>query len=543
MDSLSELVQSHAVRSPDSRALMFLEAGERVGTDINYKDLDAAARVVSAELIAATAVGDRVLLVHQPGVRFIIDFLGCLYAGVVPVPVYPPIGHREINTATLVAALTEPVVLLTDLGQLVAEIAPDAGRLEVVDTAAPSGEAYRPVGADDLALIQFTSGSTGRPRGVMISHRNMMANQVHIDSTFRQNCGSVVVSWLPLYHDMGLLGSAVHALYLGAQCIFMSPLSFLQRPMRWLSAISKYGGTVSAAPNFAFDLCCRRSSEEEIRKLDLSRWEVAVCGGEPVRAATIDNFSRRFQPVGFRRSVFSPSYGLAEATLLVSGVPRGEPPTVRASTDPEASANPVVSCGPTANSVLIVGPDGTVVGAGSSGEIWVHHESVASGYWRDPEATRQTFDARLKGETTTYLRTGDLGFLQDNELFVTGRLNDLLVIRGRNYYPSDLEDTIEHACSSVRTGCVAVVQVDDDIVVVAEQRASTSVTGARGIIAGSLARQHGVRMADLLLLQPGTIPKTSSGKLRRNACRELYSASRSMAAVDHRTGLEGENSI
>ena len=521
---LPETLQAHAAERPDARALVFLDDGERVATDLTYAELDAEARIVARALIGATEPGDRVLLIHQPGARFIIDFLGCHYADVVPVPIYPPIGHREIATGQRIAELTAPRAVLTDLGELCADIAPDVPRIDSQVSMPDCAPDRRDSGPDHLALIQYTSGSTGDPKGVMVTHANLAANHALTHTRYRQPEEHVViVSWLPLYHDMGLIGCSLYSLYTGGTAVLMSPLAFLQRPIRWLRAIETFQAHGTAAPNFAFELSVRRVSPDEVATLDLSCLRTALCGAEPIRWNTLERFAEHFGAAGISMDNFSPAYGLAEATLLVTGTQTGT--AARACRVPHNEDHQyesyAVSNG-VAENVVIVNGDATPAPDDEIGEIWVHGDSVAAGYWGDEERTEETFGARIPGSEKRYLRTGDLGFVNHGELFVVGRLKDLLIVGGRNHYPSDLEQTVEQSSSDVRKGCVAVFQIDEDVVVAAETRNDVDIDELRRTVTLAVARDHGVQVADVHAMSAGSIPKTSSGKIRRSDTRHLY---------------------
>ena len=535
-DFLPDHVHAHACVRPAHRALVFLDEGESIGAQFTYGELDLEVRRVAALIRERAGRQSCVLLVHSPGYRFAIDFLACLYAGAIPVPVYPgrrrdrlSAGSREVQHADKVAAATAPRLLLSDLGDTLGNIAPGVHRLD--STAVPIGTAVSPLEGPvktkgtDIALVQFTSGSTGDPRGAVVTHSNILDNQRRIHRAFRQDGEAVVVSWLPLYHDMGLIGSLLHSLYLGATCFLMSPVAFMQRPLRWLRAMSDFKGTITAAPNFAYELAAQRAVPADVETLDLSGWQVAVCGGEPVRVSTIDRFTEVFAPAGFDRSAFSPAYGLAEATLLVSAVEKGVVPSLV--TCPQGDhghgIREFVSNGQADEGVVIVSHQGERLAAGEVGEIWVRQGSVAQGYWGKPPGQNEVFGRHLADGEGAYLNTGDLGFTQAGDLYVTGRSKDLLIVRGRNLWPQDIEFTVEQASKDVRPGCVAAVQVDDDLVVIAEVRGSAHVEVAAAMTA-AVSAEHGVHLTAVKLLGPGSIPKTSSGKIRRRACRELYLA-------------------
>jgi len=395
-----------------------------------------------------------------------------------------------------------------------------------------------------LAFLQYTSGSTADPKGVMVSHQSLLHNQAMIRKAFRQTEDSVIVGWLPLYHDMGLIGNVLQSLFVGARCILMSPMAFLQRPSRWLGAISRYRATTSGGPNFAYDLCVRKTSVEQRELLNLSSWTTAFNGAEPVRARTLELFAATFEGCGFRREAFHPCYGLAEATLLVSSAPSASVLAVKRFTadslhrdlaiealDGE-SAMALVGCGKALpdEQIVIVNPDSlTRCEPGRTGEIWVRSASVADGYWNRPEETKQTFEAYIAdtGEGP-FLRTGDLGFIHDGELFITGRLKDLIIIRGLNHYPQDIELAVETSDIALRPGCGAAFSIDvagEERLVIAQEAGARRLADSEGLLSTireAVALQREVQPYAIVLLKPGSIPKTSSGKVQRHACRAKY---------------------
>jgi acyl-CoA synthetase (AMP-forming)/AMP-acid ligase II len=403
---------------------------------------------------------------------------------------------------------------------------------------------WRPpsIAADWLAMLQYTSGSTAVPRGVMISHANLMHNEELIHAAMEHSGPGVGVCWLPPYHDMGLIGGILQSLYHPAPCYLMSPLSFLQHPFRWLAAISRYRADTSGGPGFAFDLCVERTTSEQRRSLDLSQWSVAPIGAEPIRPDTLDRFADAFGPCGFRPETWYPCYGLAEATLLVTGGAKGDPPRIDhfdrrwlahgAAVSATSHAIPIVGCGHTwgGQRLAIVDPDaGVERGAGRVGEIWLSGPSVAQGYWNRPDETRPTFLARLSdtGEGP-FLRTGDLGFVLEGELFITGRLKDVIIIHGRNHAPQDIESTVQQVHPALRSNCGAAFETwrsgQPRLIVVQEVDRRFRELGASllGDVRLAIRDQHDLHLHELVLLEPGSIPKTTSGKVQRHACRAAY---------------------
>ncbi|VTR96187.1 amp-dependent synthetase and ligase : AMP-dependent synthetase OS=Tolypothrix bouteillei VB521301 GN=DA73_41560 PE=4 SV=1: AMP-binding [Gemmata massiliana] len=554
--TMAEVLLTRAARAPGARAYCFLTDGEHEGPWLDYATLDREARAVAAALRDVCGPGDRALLVFAPGLTFVSAFFGCQYAGVVPVPVYPPRpgqiaeGWRALGH---VAADCAPRVILAD--RIVAPYIPTGGAdpalahlpCIVTDDLDPAGaNRWREprFDPDALALLQYTSGSTSEPKGVMIAHRNLMHNQRVIATALEhfRHVG-VGVNWLPPYHDLGLIGGVLQTVYLGAALVLMSPLAFLQNPLNWLRAISRYRADTSGGPNFGYDACVQRSSPEERAALDLSAWSVAAIGSEPINPETMERFAAAFAPAGFAPAAFYPCYGLAESTVFVTGGGRTAPPVVRR-LDPRAleqgraldatseGAVPVVGCGGPwlDQEVCVVGPESRVqVPAGSVGEIWVRGPSVARGYWNRPDLTEETFRARLSDGSGPYLRTGDLGFLRDGELFVTGRTKDVIVIRGRNHYPHDIEATVQSSNPAFRPGCGAAFEVTRDgqprLVVVQEvERRFRSADAAQlaGDVRQAVAERHELQVYDVVLVEAGSVPKTSSGKVRRASCRAAY---------------------
>lgn len=538
-----DVLGATAADAPDRLAFRKLTDGDAPAAELTYGQLDRAARALAVRLREHGATGP-VLLMHPVGLDFVVAFFGCLYAGLCAVPAYPPTRHRSTRArvAAIAADCGATVVLTTAvLRDRVRAALPAADAMTVLatDTAATAdgggmagaADWVRPsVGPDDTAFVQYTSGSTADPRGVVLSHRNLLANCAVTEKLFGVSVTSRVVSWLPTYHDMGLIGSVLGTVHAGASCELLSPASFVQRPAGWLEAISRFGATASGAPDFAYDLCVERISEEERAALDLSSWEVAFSGAEPVRAATLERFTTAFAPHGFRPTAFTPCYGLAEATLLVTAKPQG----AEASVDPEppgTSVGAVVSCGPApaGHRVEIVtaqdGP-GILVPEGEVGEVWVSGPGVASGYLGRPQESARTFGARLAGGGPSFLRTGDLGYLRHGELHLVGRLKDVVIVRGRNHHPHDIEHSVEQADAVLRRGGGAVFTADrgagEIVQVVHEIERGTDVAALPAVAAAvraAVVAGHGVLPGGVTLIGAGGLPRTSSGKVQRAACR------------------------
>ncbi|MBE9128725.1 MULTISPECIES: fatty acyl-AMP ligase [unclassified Coleofasciculus] len=554
--TLVDLLRYRTLHQPDKRAFTFLKDGETASRDVTYKELDRLARAIATELQCQNAAGERALLLYPPGLEFITAFFGCLYAGVVAVPAYPPRPNQKMSRLQAIVEDSQARFALT-LTSLLAKIerlltqnhTPEPITWLTTDTIASDlASDWQEPSRDKntLAFLQYTSGSTGDPKGVMISHGNLLHNSALINCCFEDTPESVGVSWLPPYHDMGLIGGVLQPLYVGAPMILMSPVDFLQKPWRWLQAISRYKATTSGGPNFAYDLCVRKITAKQKETLDLRSWEFAFTGAEPVRAETIERFVTAFEPCGFRRQAFYPCYGMAETTLFLSGGLKSAMPVIFQVKGAALEQNQVVpACGETGSrtligcgrtwlqeKIVIVNPDSlTRCPAGQVGEIWVSGPSVAQGYWNRPEATAYSFNVYLadtgKGP---FMRTGDLGFVQDNELFVTGRLKDLIIIRGSNHYPQDIELTVEQSHPGLRAGCGAAFSVEvkgeERLVVVQEVERrylrSLDVEEVLGNIRQALVAQHGLQLYKAILVKTGTIPKTSSGKIQRHACRAKF---------------------
>jgi natural product biosynthesis luciferase-like monooxygenase protein len=536
--SLVDLLRSRVAEHPESVPYTFLD-GDAVSS-YRYRDLDARARSIAAALRDGCVTGDRVVLVLPPGLDYVAAFFGCLYAGVIAVPVYPPYGTNVTRSLTRLASIVAdaaPVAALTlgavaDQAAELAEANPEFRALRWLGVDRIPDAEHEPVGAgeEDLAFLQYTSGSTAMPKGVMVSHGNLLANCGDIERFFGLSPESKTVIWLPPYHDMGLIGGILQPMYTGYPTVLMSPAEFAAQPLRWLRAIAEHGATTSGGPNFAYELCVRKIRPEQVAELDLSRWRLAFNGAEPIRAEAMDSFARLLAPTGFRKQAFYPCYGLAEGTLIVSG---GRPDAAPVVLDTDRGRpRRLVGCGQAAPTqrIAVVDqdtrrpcPNGTV------GEIWVSGPSVATGYWGQLEKSAEVFSAWLADrDDGPYLRTGDLGFLDDDgELYVTGRIKDLIIQRGANHYPQDIEHTVTHAHPALRPngGACFTVPVDgEERLVVAHELArdagEVDVTALADAVRRAVADEHLITVHTVLLVRPGRLPRTSSGKIQRHATRD-----------------------
>ncbi|GAA1854571.1 fatty acyl-AMP ligase [Pseudonocardia ailaonensis] len=591
--TVPEVLARRAAETPRRPAHVFLDERGDETRVLTYGELHRLALGVAQALPCAP--GERALLAFPQCPEFVIAFLGCLYAGVIAVPVNPPRRSRvQEATAAVVADCDAAAVLtLRSSVETLRERLPGPRAWLAVDEIGPGSGAPAAVGPGDLAFLQYTSGSTSDPKGVMVSHGNLAANEDMIAAAFGHDEGSTVVGWAPFFHDQGLIGNVLQPLWTGSTAILMSPMAFVRRPMLWPETVSRYRAHTSGGPNFAFDACVRAASRG-VPALDLSCWKVAFNGAEPVRPETLRAFAETFGPHGFDPAALHPCYGLAEATLIVTGTgklrgPRllaadpasladnrvhgertalsftpGEP-AARSLTPAAAEQRPVDAPAPDERTALsltrcelggrsltggagvrelagsgvpldgevvrIVEPGSRLVRPdGAVGEIWVSGPSVALGYWRRPEATAETFRARIVGDPHEYLRTGDLGALVDGELYVVGRRKDVAIIRGRNHHPHDIEHTVGTAHPVLEPGAAAAFALSapdgEQLVVVQEVRREHRRGGdpreVLGAVRAALAQEHGLALAELVITLPGRVPRTSSGKVRRSTAAAIH---------------------
>jgi len=556
--TLVELLRERKERHGDALLYRFLKSGDVDGDrdEWSFSALDARARGISRRLQQSLQPGDRALLLFPPGLDFIAAFFGCLYARVIAVPAYPPDLARMERTLPRLRGIIDDsqsrvALTIEGLAGMAAQLTAGVPFLRKIEWIATdrlfAGDEERndalDVGAADIAFLQYTSGSTSDPKGVSISHANIIACESQIAEVFQCHENDTGVGWLPLYHDMGLIGNVLQPLYSGFPMTLFSPLDFLARPTRWISAVSHYQATISGGPDFAYYLCSRRIADAELSTLKLGNWRVAFNGAEPINAATLEAFARRMAPAGFRRSAFVPCYGLAEATLLVTGAPPRDQPLVREvpradlGQGTEDGVATLVSSGrtPAGLHVRIVDPvQRTPCEEGAVGEVWVRGPNVSSGYWGQSETlNRETFRARLAeddgaSDPMTYLRTGDLGVQWDGELFVTGRAKDLIIVRGRNFYPQDVERCAERAVAELRPGCSAAFGGPDGTsTIVAEVRPNTSDERfelAARELRDAVADDLGLMLSQVVFVRARAVPKTSSGKIQRRKCAAMLAS-------------------
>lgn len=552
--TLVDLLERRVANRPAQTAFVFLdENDEQVAW--TYQELSRRVAAAAAAIGASAGPGDRALLVYPPGLEFIAAFLGCLRAGVLPVPATYPKPRRPLPRLDAIAADCQPTLGLSTEATLatmqLSQQSPQVRDLPWQATDRLSSADSMPVvrcDPESPAFLQYTSGSTSQPRGVVVTHANLMHNLELIRQGFEldvaSNGAETVrgVFWLPAYHDMGLIGGVLTPLYVGGTSHLIAPAAFLRQPLVWLEWLSRTGATVSGAPNFAYDLCVEKATPEKLASLDLGRWEIAFCGAEPVCSRTLQRFAETFAPVGFRAEAHYPCYGLAEATLMVTGGRRAAPPrrldldrrelsqhrVVESAAD---DAQTLVGCGRNlGNQQLKIVDQQTreVCPEDAVGEIWVRGNSVARGYWK--ANGDDAFGGQLATGEGGYLRTGDLGFLHAGELFVTGRVKDVIIIRGRNHYPQDIERTAQRAHPAVDLGAAfspATESGSDELVVVHQVTRTHRRSDLEEVLQAvrtAVVEQHEIDPEAILLIQPATLPLTSSGKVQRRRCRAMFEA-------------------
>ena len=556
-NSLVDLITRRAVEQHDERGYVFLSDKGDEEAALTFGELHRRALAVAAQLRESGSPGERALLLFGPGLDFIIAYFGCVLAGVIAVPMMLPRRNSSLGSSASIVANAGPRFLMTN--ERVQSTRPDVierfsapqrhwiitEQVAAMNAASPRLPMLRP---DDIAFLQYTSGSTSDPKGVMVTHRNLIENLEMMRHALGNTRQSIYASWIPLYHDMGLIANVLQSLYVGSLCVLLAPMTFMQRPLSWLRAIHRYRAEVAGAPNFAFDLCVQRFRADQMRDVDLSSWKVAFNGAEPVRADTIERFAATFAPYGFDRRAMNPQYGMAEATVMVSAGPRLAGPVIRtvgldafrhneiAPPAGERDKHRMVGCGRSVigGRLAIVHPATRhLIGADRIGEIWVSGPHVSKGYWQNPDATRATFDARIEGDPgdECWLRTGDLGFMdQSGELFITGRAKDMIIVRGINYYPQDIESTVYNSHPALRRHFGAVFSVPDEsgekLALVQEvertQRRGLDTEEIKACIREAVANEHEIALDSIVLISPGEIPKTTSGKIQRSLTRQMW---------------------
>lgn len=567
-----EHLRYRASQTPEKVAYIFLSDNGSKETPITYEQLDLRARALAVKIQQSILPGDRVLLLYPSGIEYLVGFFACLYAGVIAVPAYPPVSMQIKRVLPRLRALildAKPKALLTvsSVKESLRTASIDTSffnqlsciTTDSLDTSFATTWCMPDISGDDVAFLQYTSGSTSTPKGVMVTHHNLLSNHRMIQDAIQQPVDAPSVSWLPLFHDMGLIYIALQAVYVGTPCVLMSPMSFLLKPIRWLEAISRFRAYNSAAPNFAYDLCVQKITPEQRDTLDLSCWKIVANGSEPIRYTTLERFTEFFEPCGFQQSAWFPAYGLAEATVFVSGLKESRALKNRVvnatviehqSTGTTATlADPLsklIKCGSTTwqdQRVLIVDPQTfRPCSPGQLGEIWVAGSHIAKGYWENPQATQQTFQAVLHTGEGPFLRTGDLGFLIDDEIIIAGRYKDLIIIEGINHYPQDVEYTVEQSHMGLRSNGSAAFSIEVDnkerLVIVAEvdRRYGRSTKGEVDKMAHykaitdeitrsirrAVTEYHALQVYKVLLIESGSLFKTSSGKVQRQACRGAF---------------------
>ncbi|MDP1602884.1 MAG: fatty acyl-AMP ligase [Legionella sp.] len=561
-ETLVDVLTYRGQNNATKNACIFLGKGDSAD-EITYEKLADKAKLIALYLKEnGLKKGDRALLIFVPGLELTTAFFGCLYAGVIAVPVYPPINPKLLEKTKRVVKNSTPNIILSTEESIIKFATGDDEenfaqtsnkqryfeKLPCLATdkllpATLENWQQPALNRDDIAFLQYTSGSTMHPKGVMVNHGNLLDNLAKIYRSFGLHADTIFFSWLPPYHDMGLIGNLLTPIYGGLSLVQMTPFSFLQNPVSWLKNIQKYKATFSGAPNFAYDYCVKRIKEEKKEGLDLSSWQLAFNGAEPIKAETMERFYQAFKNYGFKKEAFYPCYGLAEATLLATGGPLGvNYRTVRVAkehfqenkvhfVEEGEQGYTLVSSGQTIQTIKIVDPDTLIeCGKDTVGEIWINGPSVAAGYWQQPEETELAFKGKIADDPSNvdYLRTGDLGFIHDDELYVTGRIKDLIILYGKNHYPQDIEYTLHHCAFHHLLGdCAAfVMTVENDyrLTVMCEVKNRYLEKAEQEYLFNSIFetvyQQHELEIHTIVLIPSKTIPKTTSGKIRRNFCRQ-----------------------
>lgn len=546
--NILEILMKRAQETPDAISFNYIDyaAAEKTIKTIDYKSLLKRATQIGALLQMRAKEGERVLLIYSAGLEYLCAFFGCLMAKMIAVPVYPPLNARlnyrlnkiiEDSEARL--ALTNGTILPTLSTNVLAE---SVTLLNTDNDLNGMEHAFRPTVAlaDTVAFLQYTSGSTGTPKGVIINHRNLIHNFQAIATQFQYGPDDHLFSWLPAYHDMGLIGSLLSTFAAGIPVTFMSPAAFLRRPARWLQEITQLKCTISGAPNFAYDLCTEKINDSEFATLDLSCWKLAFSGSEPVRPATVERFVKRFRAAGFEHAAFYPCYGMAETTLLVSGNQRGKVPkslylnngTALSDAIGSGETETILSCGQIAAGfeVKIIDPvtENILYDDGCIGEITIASESVSPGYWRQPERNKENYICLDSDDIKSWFKTGDLGAIIAGELYVCGRHKDLIIIRGQNYFLHDIEETVNQLHCDIRKNCgiaFGITWNDEERLIFIQEINPSLMNDHQALVRTiyeAICVQHALQPLAIVLIKNGTIPKTTSGKLARQPCKDLY---------------------
>jgi acyl-CoA synthetase (AMP-forming)/AMP-acid ligase II len=555
--SLVSLLRHRAAMQPDDRSYIFLSDRGAEEATLTFGELWEAAYAHASRLATSVEPGERALLVFPPGLEFLVAFFACQIARVIAVPMMVPRRNSARDASANIVANCAPAVVLTSASlanreDLRARFQGGTPKWLPIEITSPlplpaEFEPPRPR-PEDIAFLQYTSGSTSNPKGIAVSHSNLLANLEMIRVSLGNTKRSTYVNWVPLYHDMGLILNALQALYVGALCVLLAPNAFMQRPLNWIRAIHSYRAEVACGPNFGYDLCVSRYRADQVDGIDLSSWKVALNGAEPVNAKTIEKFAEIFAKHGLDRNAIFPAYGMAEATLLISGGRRGAGHVARAVSrsglqdhvvrEPadDTDIQTAVGCGRALvnERVAIVDPaNGSRLPLNRVGEIWVCGPNVAGSYWRNANATSTDLKARIAGEDGAHwLRSGDLGFLDaDGELFITGRIKDLIIIRGVNHYPQDIEHSVQAVHPALRPNCGAAFSIsgelgDEELVIVQEiertERNKIDPAEMTDLIRQSVVDQHEAFARHIVLIRPGALPKTTSGKIQRALARKLW---------------------
>jgi acyl-CoA synthetase (AMP-forming)/AMP-acid ligase II/acyl carrier protein len=561
-NTLGEVLAYWAKVQPDRQAYTMLDPSGMEEDSITYGDMYIRAISIAQKLLSDGLRSRHAVLLYPPGIEFIVGFFGCLFAGVAPAPIHPPKRKRSNQKIANLVRTTEAAAILLPAAQeqLFSDLLrpeenwPADLRYIATDGIAqlPPSEAVKlpELNSSEVAFLQFTSGSTSLPKGVMITHANCLSNLEMAVSVSRATPDSTFVSWLPHHHDLGLVAHLLHSLYSGSHCVILSPTAFVSQPIQWLQAITKYRGEYTGAPNFAYQLCVDKIQPDEQQAIDLSSLRMAINAAEPIDPQTLRDFSQKFAPNGFKPQMFLPAYGMAEATVFISSGTLEQEPVFK-SVDwtklgqdniaqeaiDGAKEKVFVGCGQAKldEQIRIVDPElDRIVPSNQVGEIWVSGSNIMAGYYNHPEASAKTL-VYLTDDDRVYLRTGDLGFIDDRgELYITGRLKDMMIINGVNYYPQDLEGCVEQAHPDITSGCVAAFsvpgQTGEELVIFAELK-KAGMTNIKqpgyleqlaAAICSALGENFEIRLHELVFLKMGQLPKTSSGKLRRQQCKQDF---------------------